>query len=106
MSAIAEVVRARRPYHIDAAEGDEVVWAKRKANCYTQHKGRVIDVQEHGWFVWLECETGNHIHRLQVFRRDRPDDDEVLYFRIVQRNSDGPSWMPVEPTKDPVEVPG
>jgi len=107
MSALIELRRKVVPWEIAAGPGDLIAVNACIEGRPFRWRARVLDNQDHGWMIFLDCEncrTG-HVHKLQL-PRDGPSGDEgVLSIKILEPVS-LPSWVPVEPRKDPVDVPG
>lgn len=104
MSAVAEVTRQGRPYEIHAGPGCVVAYGEKVEDRCVDRTVTVLDNREHGFFVWLDCEEDGHVHQIQLYRRDRPPEDPIVYVKILEPVS-RPEWEPVKTHKDPA-VPG
>jgi len=101
MSAAMEVARRGIPYQVNAGLGDQVRCVEEIDGECVEQDMTVLDVQEHGYFIWLTCKKEDgHVHRVQLFRDGKPSHGTVVSLRIVERISP-PDWEPVKPSKDP-----
>lgn len=106
MSAATDLARKGTRYQCNAGPGDRIRCVEEIDGECVERDMTVLDVQEHGYFVWLDCEKEDgHVHQVQVFRDGRPSYGTVISLRILERIS-LPDWEPVRLGKDPAGVPG